>query len=683
MKLLNPIAIIGAGCVLPGSGNVEDFWKVLISGNQQFRNLNQERWTQSIFFSPNSKEPHTTYSAQGAYVHDSLFMDSHSNLPRTHQMLKKALDEAIIPFGTNFFAGKKTAVILGCMNPGDESSESLIKAKSETLKKDLKKKGFKNLKDQQGLESFFETSFGNASSDPKVHYPSSLAQWVHNYLGTQGLSFCADSACASSLTAIDLATQLLEEKEADIVITGGVESNLGLETYIPFARLGVLARQFCLPYDEKSEGIVQGEGSVIFILQRNEEALKFSNPIWGLIEGITSSSNGSKASLFSPSLESQKRIFKELNTEMESLPPFYVEGHGTGTPVGDLAELTALQESFSDSTHPIYLGSVKSLIGHTKGTAGAAGVLKCLLAIKNRTIPPSTYFSKPIADGEINPVCINSTKVAIPISKEPLQMRVCSAGFGGSNYHLSLREFRLSEQTKKQDKKNETQNRKSQSLDVCLIAQSKVPFYFQSEKISLHNWKIPPNILNSLDPSQISGLLALEDALDRSLLSLDVFNKNKITVISASHMRTHKIENLTTSLQLKRLALFLKPESIEDIDAVENLRKSLGPLDETCCQCLNSMTSGRIANEYDLQGPNFHIDADYASQGYALKLAQLLISRNHSEAVVVISSQEAAETNPILIKRLSISCEVLTKLELAQQKSLPILATLKEVSFSQ
>jgi len=74
MKLLNPIAIIGAGCVLPGSGNVEDFWRVLISGNQQFRNLNQERWPLSIFFSPNSKEPHTTYSAQGAYVDDSLFL---------------------------------------------------------------------------------------------------------------------------------------------------------------------------------------------------------------------------------------------------------------------------------------------------------------------------------------------------------------------------------------------------------------------------------------------------------------------------------------------------------------------------------------------------------------------------------------------------------------------------------
>lgn len=673
MNPFSPIAIVSAGCVLPGAGNVQEFWDILSSGTPQFSPLSDSRWPIETFLDPAFSAPDSTYSALAAAVEDRLFIDPKSDLPRTHQMLQKALKECVGLLTKSFFKNDRTAVILGCMNPGDEYSLSFIKGSLKRLLPLLRNLNFKNSKSLVQLEEYISQLLKNVDLDPKIHYPSSLARLAHETLGTQGLAFCADSACASSLTAIDIACQHLQLGQADTVISGGIEGNLGLETYIPFSHLGVLARKHCLPFDSRSDGIVQGEGAVIFLLKRLKDAVRLSLPILGVIDNITSSSNGSKASLFSPSFERQKDIYEEMNKTCISPEVFYIEGHGTGTPVGDSAEFQAITESFKPQSSPIYLGSVKSLIGHTKGAAGAAGLLKCILAIKHKTIPPSKYFNEAPGGSTSSHIVVNKEPITIA-SKYPLHMRVNSAGFGGANYHLSLTEY----QPQQFSKNNTIQ---ASNEEVCLVGQSEIPYQTNSLPERANLFKIPPHELMKLDPSQTLGLIALSQTLERSLISLENIPSHRIGCISASHTRTNKIEALTETIFLKQIERFLSETLEEDPSPIKQIRENLISLDESSCQSINSMTSGRLAHEFDLHGVNFHIDADFNSESHAILVAHHLIHKKRLDLIVILSINESIPGSPILVQRNSITCSILAGRDFANSYGMPILANLKNEMF--
>jgi len=675
LKYKDPIAVIGAGCVLPGAPDVSSFWKLLLAGENQFNPLPESRLPSLFFTEPGLTQNDSTYSNLAAFVRDDYFFDPQNPLPRAHQMTLKALKEAVTPLGEGFFKSKKVAVVLGCMNPEDLASKSLMRGKYTELREQIINKTFEITNDRKLLEAEFNKLFQFSAMEPCIHYPTSIADSIHQFLNTRGLSLCADSACASSLTAIQIANLLLESDEADVVITGGVESHLGIETYVLFSRLGVLAQNHCLPYDSRSEGIVQGEGAVIFVLERLKENKNKTFHPWGVLDGITSSSNGSKSSLFSPSFESQKRIFEELNSDLSEAPVDYIEGHGTGTPVGDSAELKALGEAFSRSKTPVYLGSVKSLIGHTKGTAGAAGLLKCFLSIKHRTVPPSKYFQNNVHLQNIEPLFINAKPISLPLRAEPIRMRVCSAGFGGANYHLAISEC-LSDSKKKRAPQNTPPKEMT-----YLVAHSQIPFQEGGKSFAKVKWKIPPKDLPNLDVSQLSGLLAVDKAFGRSLITDLPFEKDKIVVITASHTRTEKIESLMKILHLRELTPFVRKHFPKQLDVFEAERKSLIELDETICQCLNSMTSGRISNELDFRGPNFHIDADFASLGYAIKVAEMMLQSQSVELVIVLAVGESLGEHPSLIQRETMSCWAFSSAISAAKYSLPRLGELSKIDF--
>ncbi|NBX75672.1 MAG: hypothetical protein EBQ92_03895 [Proteobacteria bacterium] len=666
MNFKNSIAIIGAGCVLPGARNTDEFWKILCEGKSQFCSLPEERWPKNVYFDPENKQGDSTYSDLASFVADDLFFYSQSSLPRGHQMMLKALKEAVAPLPLDEIRKKRVAVVLGCMNPEEGAAVSLVKAQEKSLIEELKYKKVLSANELTTFEQEFNKWFPKSSESKDIHFPSSLAFYIHRELGTKGLAFCADSACGSSLTAIDLACLLLESREVDLVITGGVEANLGIETYIPFSRLGVLAQKKSLPYDSRSEGIVQGEGAVLFVLERLSDTQKKEKEIWGLIEGIASSSNGSSSSLFSPSKESQKANFVELE-KVATDHPIYIEGHGTGTIAGDQSELEALSEVFQKK---VFLGSVKAIIGHTKGAAGAAGLLKCLLSIRHSYIPPSAYFENSCLKTGMGNVIINSKGKNIKKNEEPIQMRVCSAGFGGANYYLSLKEYK--------DQPPLGEEAISSSGDPVIIAFSQVPFFDEIPSCRYHEWKIPPNLAEHLDFAQLGALRAFDLALEKSLISKELLQKHKTCMISASHTRTEKIEKLNRALQFKKI----EGQDFAFQKKLKEYRNGLVKLDETSCQALNSMVSGRVANAFDLKGTNFHIDADFSSLGYSLKMGRLMLEHQRAEMVIVLGIEETPEELPFLISRKSVSCWVITSQEIATKETLPQLGSLGEVLIS-
>ncbi|MFM8314455.1 MAG: beta-ketoacyl synthase N-terminal-like domain-containing protein, partial [Deltaproteobacteria bacterium] len=181
-----PIAIVGYGCILPGAANVKQFWEVLISGQPQFKSVPTERWG----FSGAS---HLIESDLAAVVEDSLFVDAGSALPRLHQMLDRALQEAIemLPQGSHL-KNKKTGVFLGCMSAEDTAGSVYLKARKQRLLEEITKDLGSVWDSQTALNEVFERCFGEShpETDLQKSFTNSIAAWVHQKLNTQGPALC-------------------------------------------------------------------------------------------------------------------------------------------------------------------------------------------------------------------------------------------------------------------------------------------------------------------------------------------------------------------------------------------------------------------------------------------------------------------------------------------------------------
>ncbi|NBV51159.1 polyketide synthase, partial [bacterium] len=607
-----------------------------------------------------------------AVVEDSLFVNSGSALPRLHQMLDQALEEALemVPWRPKI-ENKKTGVFLGCMSAEDTAGNVYLKARKQLLLEEITKDLDGPQDSQTSLKEVFENCFGEShpEMDAQKSFTNSLAAWVHQKLNTQGPALCLDSACASSLSALDVTVQYLRSGLVDVGISGGVEGNLGLEAFIPFSKLGVLSQGKSLPFDSRTDGIIQGEGAVVFVLQRLSDALQNDSPILGVIRGISCSSNGSKASLFSPSSEEQSRLSAINNKKYGTQDLIYIEGHGTGTRVGDEAELKALENSFSGKENPIYLGSVKALIGHTKGAAGAAALLKCLLSLKHRMIPPSPYF-KQFPEGVPGKVLqINQAVLPFPLDAPAgVQMRVNSSGFGGANYQLVLSSF--------QDHLPESLETKKELPQLAVCGFSEVHFSSVSTEIQRYKWKIPPNQIAQLEVSQMAALVAVKAALEKSLIPVKALNPERTVVIYAGVSRSPGMESILESLGMRTLASVSEIHERVRAKMLE-LSREKHEFSENSCQAICSMVSGRIAQEFNLTGVNYHLDADFASSGYAFLQAQVLLQLQAADTVIVIASQEYPQNNPLLLNRERMQAWVLCTQDQAEAKDLPNLGTVE------
>ncbi|MFO7990353.1 MAG: beta-ketoacyl synthase N-terminal-like domain-containing protein [Thermodesulfobacteriota bacterium] len=266
----------------------------------------------------------------------------------------------------------------------------------------------------------------------------------------KGGSYTLDAACASSLVAVKLACEQLMNRKADVMITGGVSRPDSLYTQIGFTQLAALSPSGrCAPFDRQADGLVVGEGCGILVLKRLEDALACKDNIHGIIKGW-GVSNDIEGTLVAPASEGQVRAMAAAY-DMAGLTPAhlqYMECHGSGTPVGDkveLASIRAVLEKYDCLNTPLAIGSVKSNIGHLLTAAGAAGIIKTLLAMNRQLLPPSCNFSALPDDHSLD-----NTRVQVQTKpdewvcsnpEEPRRAGVSAFGFGGINAHLLVEEF--------------------------------------------------------------------------------------------------------------------------------------------------------------------------------------------------------------------------------------------------
>jgi amino acid adenylation domain-containing protein len=278
----------------------------------------------------------------------------------------------------------------------------------------------------------------------------SLATRVSYKLNLKGPSFTVQSACSTSAVAVHTACQSLLNGECDLALAGGVSINVHLLTGYKSADGSVFARSGkCKAFDAGAEGILFGGGAGVVVLKRAEDALRDGDNVRALILGSAVNNDGAlKVGYTAPSVDGQAEVISEAwsasGVEMESAS--YIEAHGTGTRLGDPIEVQALTKAFRDVTARrqfIPLGSVKTNIGHLDVAAGAAGLIKTILALEHRQIPPSLHFTEPNPeiDFAASPIFINTElRPWEPAAGEPRRAGMSSFGFGGTNAHIVLEE---------------------------------------------------------------------------------------------------------------------------------------------------------------------------------------------------------------------------------------------------
>ncbi|MBU1183343.1 MAG: type I polyketide synthase [Proteobacteria bacterium] len=449
MNNKTPIAVVGMAGLFPGAFDVNSFWHNIVNKIDTTSEIPEDRWkVPSAFMYEKNFRQDKTYSKRACLINDFRFdptgIDIDKNileeLDPLYQFVLHAGREAFLCCNTKNLDRKKTGVALAAIAlPTDSSSGLARKVIGRSYSKYLFGKSFS--------PDNMHITTAEALSARVTSLPAAI---LAAGLGLGGGSFTLDAACASSIYAVKLACDELNSYHADTMLAGGVSRPDCLYTQVGFSQLRALSPSGrCAPFDEKADGLVVGEGAGILVLKRFEDAIRDNDTIYGLIGGI-GLSNDIGGNLLSPDSEGQVRAMK-IAYESAGWNPWdvdLIECHGTGTPAGDITELTSLTKLWGNSgwtKGQCSIGSVKSMIGHLLTGAGAAGMIKTLLAIKHKTLPPSLNFTKapeksPLHDSPFR-VQTDTEKWERKSEKTPLRAAVSAFGFGGINGHLLFEEW--------------------------------------------------------------------------------------------------------------------------------------------------------------------------------------------------------------------------------------------------
>lgn len=439
--------MVGFGLRFPDSPTPASFWQVIREGRDTSRPVPSGRWTLSSdeALSPGEPRLDRVRSERGCFVESP-----DGDLGGLDDQLSQALDPSVqlavitgveaASSATNELDPDRTRIILGqLLLPTDSTSamaESIIGDTLEEL-----------VLESRGRED--RRPRGTPSCHPLDRFDASLpAAALQRALRLRGGAATLDAACASSLYAIAIACQDLSKGRCDAVLAGGVSRPDNLFTQMGFSQLRALSPEGrCRPLDHRGQGLVVGEGAGVLLLKRLDDALSQEDPVLGVIHGV-GLSNDRSGGLLAPSGEGQVRALLEAYQEAGWCPEDidYIECHATGTPVGDATELESLMRLWSSrSWRPgqCALGSVKGCIGHTLTAAGAAGVIKVLLAMGQGEIP--ALVGHTTAPGDFS---LEQSPFRIPNQPEPWLRRsgsprrgaVSAFGFGGINAHLLIEE---------------------------------------------------------------------------------------------------------------------------------------------------------------------------------------------------------------------------------------------------
>jgi len=406
---MNKIAIIGSSCLFPGAETPEEYWQNLLANKDARVAADAEQMGRepADYFNPAKDGPAKEikdkyYCTTGGYIQNFQF-DSKgyaveakqlNELDTTFQWALHVSREALKDSGYSEQPEKlsRCGVILGNLSfPTKKSNQLFLPLYHQALATPLKEL----LNDQSfamGGEPTADLTNGSVGGHP--------ASTINQALALGDVSMALDAACASSLYSMKLACSYLLSHKADMMLAGAVSAAdpwfvaMGFSTFKAFPEK-VISR----PLDKDSSGLNTGEGAGMFVLKRYEDAIRDGDSIQGVISGIGLSNDGKGKFVLSPNQAGQERCYERAYNDTEIKPEDvdYVECHATGTPLGDETEIQSMQGFFVDKNVHFTMGTAKSNFGHLLTSAGMAGMLKIVLAMKNDLLPATINVQNPLS----------------------------------------------------------------------------------------------------------------------------------------------------------------------------------------------------------------------------------------------------------------------------------------------
>lgn len=608
-------AIVGYGCVLPGAANSDEFRQLLRDGRSGIIDMRTVDPSYIDFFGDGQDGVPTSYSALAGRVDDAaLLRESPAKRPgydRTQHLLAVALSQCAPRVKAR---PERVRCLLGATADGSEAHDLAW------LARDLEQAGITGVLEADG---------------PDARAPSrALSAAVADVLGPGIRTTVLDAACASSLFATVLGTRLLAEHQADVVVAGGVFSP-GPGNSCLFAQFRGLSDTASRPFDRDASGVIFGEGAAVVVLKRLADAMRDADPIAAVVRGAGLSSDGRSPSANVPQKVGQVMAMRRAYERSGIAPATiqFVEAHGTATAKGDETEIESVSEVFSGKASPLWIGSVKAQIGHTGWAAGAASIIKLCLALQGRFLPKQHNFAQPspalaARHGSLDVVHVESPWPAN--GTFPRRAATNGFGFGGTNAHLVVEEFVPAYH---QRWGQASALPRAERLAVVAIETLRPAdgWRFSNGDCRLpRDVRLLPDLVESFDRGQLLALRLVHAMIPR----LQAVRQDVAVIFSAPD-KSELGRQVQLHIYRDHLLRVAAERGRQIGPALERARAAAPPAGPYTLQgMMQNVVAGRVANVFDLQGPNLTVDGGALGLGDALALAPLLIGMGTQVAIV-------------------------------------------------
>jgi acyl transferase domain-containing protein/3-hydroxymyristoyl/3-hydroxydecanoyl-(acyl carrier protein) dehydratase len=692
------IAIVGVGAIFSQSPGPEEFWQNIRAARSAARSVPAGRWLLANDDAYDRREvvPDRVYSLHGCFI-ENFRLD-----PTGLAIDPGLLSELDLLFHLVLHAGRqawhdavmanvdrrRVGVVIGNIALPTEKTSELARS---ILGATIEEQALGVVPRVGPIDRFNRFAAG---------LPAGL---LAKALSLGGSSYTLDAACASSLYAVKLAADELIAGRADAMLTGGLSRPDCLYTQMGFSQLHALSPSGrCAPFDEGADGLVVGEGAGIFVLKRLDDALAAGDRIHAVIAGI-GLSNDVHGKLLAPSTEGQLRAMRAAYARAGWQPADVdlIECHGTGTPTGDRVELESLRELWRGAPgRSCVIGSVKSNVGHALTAAGAAGLLKVILALRERTLPPTANFTR-ATSALSHPFEVLSEARSWERRGPNLPRRaaVSAFGFGGINAHVLLEEWQAPER----GTRNAECGTRSQAPPIAIVGigahfgkwrglpalarrflcrddaikpapprhdwgvgatawagklDAPVHGYFIDDlAVPVDRFRIPPRELEEMLPQQLLMLEAAADALADAaggkplptspLLSTGVFIGIELDLNTTNfHVRWSMLNAARVWNEQAQLGL-----TPAEVDAwVQELREAVGPAlnANRTMGALGGIVASRVAREFRIGGPSFTVSATEGGGLRALQTAVRLLQQGELDQALVGAVDLAGDIRALL-----------------------------------
>lgn len=421
------IAIIGYSCRFPGDAwNPEGFWNVLANGMDTVTKIKPDRFEYQNYYSDNPEDEGKMITKHASFIRDDIkkFDNTHFDLSAIeaasidpqHRLLLEVSWEAMENSALNIeeMKGSRTGVFIG-ISAYEYANAELFSG------------------DASDITPYSTVGVSLGSAAGRLSY----------FYDFKGPAITCDTACSSSISALNMAVDSLRNNQCDMAIVGGSNLLLTPEPFVGLSKFKGLSKDGkCRAFDAEADGFGRGEGCGIIILKRLKDAKDAGNEIAALVKSVAIGQDGRSNGFTAPNGLSQQSVIKQAlhNAQLTIDDIDYIETHGTGTQLGDLIEVESLSEVFKNRKEPILIGSVKPNIGHLEAAAGMAGLIKVISSIEKKKILPNMYYKNPNKN-----ISWGKVKIAEELMDwdKPSGVRragISSFGFSGTLAHVILEE---------------------------------------------------------------------------------------------------------------------------------------------------------------------------------------------------------------------------------------------------